>query len=457
MKEVGCWVAIQAMSASYIPYCPQQQQLLPCALQDWLPEGHLAYFISDTVDSLNLGAFHARYAKDGPRNQPFHPAMMVKVLVYAYASGVFSSRKIAKKLHEDVAFRVLAADNFPAHRTIRDFRALHLAEFTELFTQVVRLAREMGLVKLGTIAVDGTKIKANASRHKAMSYGRMQSTEIELKAQIEAMLKKAASMDEAEKAEPDLDIPAEIERRQERLAAIEAAKARLEERQRQMDTLRGRSEGDERKPKDKSGKPRGGKPYQRDFGVPPAKAQDSFTDPESRIMKRAGGGFDYSYNAQTAVDESNHIIVAAEVVNTSSDVHQLVSVLQAVKASTQADPQQVLADAGYRSEEEMAKLAKERPDTELVIALGREGREQAKPMDAQRYPHTVAMQAKFQTDKGKADYRKRKWIAEPPNGWIKNVLGFRQFSMRGLEKARAEFKLVCMALNLRRIGAMRMA
>ena len=445
------------MSASYIPYCPQQQQLLPCALQDWLPEGHLAYFISDTVDSLNLGAFHARYAKDGPRNQPFHPAMMVKVLVYAYASGVFSSRKIAKKLHEDVAFRVLAADNFPAHRTIRDFRALHLAEFTELFTQVVRLAREMGLVKLGTIAVDGTKIKANASRHKAMSYGRMQSTEIELKAQIEAMLKKAASMDEAEKAEPDLDIPAEIERRQERLAAIEAAKARLEERQRQMDTLRGRSEGDERKPKDKSGKPRGGKPYQRDFGVPPAKAQDSFTDPESRIMKRAGGGFDYSYNAQTAVDESNHIIVAAEVVNTSSDVHQLVSVLQAVKASTQADPQQVLADAGYRSEEEMAKLAKERPDTELVIALGREGREQAKPMDAQRYPHTVAMQAKFQTDKGKADYRKRKWIAEPPNGWIKNVLGFRQFSMRGLEKAKAEFKLVCMALNLRRIGAMRMA
>ena len=445
------------MSASYIPYCPQQQQLLPCALQDWLPEGHLAYFISDTVDSLNLGAFHARYAKDGPRNQPFHPAMMVKVLVYAYASGVFSSRKIAKKLHEDVAFRVLAADNFPAHRTIRDFRALHLSEFTELFTQVVRLAREMGLVKLGTIAVDGTKIKANASRHKAMSYGRMQSTEIELKAQIEAMLKKAASMDEAEKAEPDLDIPAEIERRQERLAAIEAAKARLEERQRQMDTLRGRSEGDERKPKDKSGKPRGGKPYQRDFGVPPAKAQDSFTDPESRIMKRAGGGFDYSYNAQTAVDESNHIIVAAEVVNTSSDVHQLVSVLQAVKASTQADPQQVLADAGYRSEEEMAKLAKERPDTELVIALGREGREQAKPMDAQRYPHTVAMQAKFQTDKGKADYRKRKWIAEPPNGWIKNVLGFRQFSMRGLEKARAEFKLVCMALNLRRIGAMRMA
>ena len=148
------------MTASYIAHHPEQQQLLPSALQDWLPQGHLAYFINDTVDSLNLVKFHARYAKDGPRNQPFHPAMMVKVMVYAYATGTFSSRKIAKKLFEDVAYRVLAAENFPAHRTIRDFRALHLAEFTELFVQLVRLAREMGLAKLGTIAVDGTKIQA---------------------------------------------------------------------------------------------------------------------------------------------------------------------------------------------------------------------------------------------------------------------------------------------------------
>ena len=444
------------MSTSYIAYHPEQLQLLPSALQDWLPQGHLAYFISDTVDSLNLSAFHARYAEGGPRNQPFHPAMMVKVLVYAYATGVFSSRKIARKLHEDVAFRVLGADNFPAHRTIRDFRALHLSEFTELFTQVVRLAREMGLVKLGTIAVDGTKIKANASRHKAMSYGRMQTTEIELKAQIAALVQKAKNTDEAEKNEPDLDIPAEIERRQARLVAIAAAKARLEERQRQADTQRARTPDDERKPKDKDGKPKGGRPYQRDFGVPAPKAQDSFTDPESRIMKRAGGGFDYSYNAQTAVDETAHIIVAAEVVNTSSDVQQLPMVLAAVKAHAGKDAQQVLADAGYRSEAVMAELARTQPDTELVIALGREGKVQAKPRDAQRYPHTVAMAAKFQTEQGKSDYRKRKWIAEPPNGWIKSVLGFRQFSMRGLQKAQAEFKLVCMALNLRRMGAMQM-
>ena len=423
-------------------------------MQEWLPQGHLAYFISDTVDSLNLSAFHARYAGGGSRNQPFHPSMMVKVLVYAYATGVFSSRKIAKKLSEDVAFRVLGADNFPAHRTIRDFRALHLAEFTELFVQVVRLAREMGLVKLGTIAVDGTKIKANASRHKAMSYGRMQTTEAELKAQIVALVKKATTTDEAERNEPDLDIPAEIARRAERLAAIVAAKARLEERQRQSDAQRGRTPDDERKPKDKDGKPKSGKLYQRDFGIPAPKAQDSFTDPEARIMKRAGGGFDYSFNAQTAVDETAHIIVAAEVVNTSSDVQQLPMVLKAVTQNTGASVVQVLADAGYRSESVMAELAVDHPDTELVIALGREGKVLTKPRDAQRYPHTVAMAAKFETAQGKKDYRKRKWIAEPPNGWIKSVLGFRQFSMRGLQKTKAEFKLVCMALNLRRMATM---
>jgi hypothetical protein len=297
-----------------------------------------------------------------------------------------------------------------------------------------------------------------------MSYGRMQTTEAELKAQIAALVQKAANTDEAEKNEPDLDIPAEIERRTARLAAIEAAKARLEERQRLSETQRGRSPDDERQPKDKDGKPKGGKHYQRDFGVPAAKAQDSFTDPQARIMKRAGGGFDYAYNAQTAVDETVHIIVAAEVVNTSSDVQQLPMVLAAVKIHTGSAAGQVLADAGYRSEAVMAELAITRHETELVIALGREGKVLAKPRDAKHYLHTVAMAAKFETEQGKLDYRKRKrkrkrkWIAEPPKGWNKNVLGFgktpspRQFSMRRLEKVNAEFKLVCLALNLRRMG-----
>lgn len=179
------------MPTSYLPYVPDQQLLLPHSLQEWLPQGHLAHYINDTIDTLDLSAFFKRYQGGGSRNQPFHPAMMVKVLVYGYATGVFSSRKIAKKLHEDVAFRMLAADNFPKHRTLSDFRALHLQELAALFVQVVKLAGECGLVKLGTIAVDGTKLRAKASKHKAMSYERMQAREIELKAQIDTLLKRA--------------------------------------------------------------------------------------------------------------------------------------------------------------------------------------------------------------------------------------------------------------------------
>src|SRR2546428_752594 len=259
---------LNGMAISYRPYEPQQEMLLPASLQDWLSKGHLAYFISDTVDALDLKAFYARYAGGGARNQPFHPAMMVKVLVYGYATGVFSSRKIERRLHEDLAFRMLGAGNFPRHRTIRDFRALHLKELRDLFLQVVKLAREMGLVKLGTVAIDG----------------------------------------------------------------------------------------DDRKPRDEDGNPKGGR-YKREFGVPEAKAQDNFTDPDSRIMKRAGGGFDASYNAQTAVDDTAHIIVAAELSNNAADTHQLVPMLQAVKTNTGEFPRQGLADAGYRSEDNFEQLA----------------------------------------------------------------------------------------------------
>lgn len=440
------------MSANYLPYEPQQMMLLPETLQEWLPEGHLAHFISDAVDGLDLDAFHARYDKDGPRNQPFHPAMMVKVLVYGYATGVFSSRKIARKLHEDVAFRVLAARNFPAHRTIRDFRAFHLKELAELFVQVVRLAREMGLVKLGTIAVDGTKVKANASRHKAMSYGHMLKVEAELKAQIQALLNKARAADEAEKNEPELDIPAEIARRQDRLDAIAAARARLEARQREADIERGRSDDDDQKPRGQDGKPKGGR-YSRPFGVPKDKDQDNFTDPDSRIMQRAGGGFDAAYNAQTAVDDAAHIIVAAELINNASDVRELPTMLEAVKDTLGAYPEQTLADAGYRSEAVFAALA---GCTDLVVAIGREGKEH-RAIDEASLPLTAAMVAKMKTQEARNAYRRRKWLAEPPNGWIKNVLGFRQFSMRGLDRVQAEWKLVCMALNLRRMATMQTA
>ena len=438
---------------SYRPYEPQQEMLLPASLHDWLPQGHLAYFISDTVDALDLNAFYARYEGGGSRNQPFHPAMMVKVLVYGYATGVFSSRKMERRLHEDLGFRLLGAGNFPKHRTIRDFRAMHLKELADLFVQVVKLAQEMGLVKLGTVAIDGTKIKANASRHKAMSYERMQQTEAELKAQIDALLERAKTADAAEADEPEVDVPAEIKRREDRLKAITEARERIEQRQREADIERGRSPDDECKPRDEDGKPTGGR-YKREFGVPEAGAQDNFTDPDSRIMKRAGGGFDASYNAQTAVDSTAHIIVAAELGNNAADVGQLVPMLAAVGSNTGLSPQQVLADAGYRSEENFEALAGSTID--LVVALGREGKRCAE-VDAEKMPCTAAMAKKLQTDEGKTAYRKRKWIAEPPNGWIKSVLGLRQFSMRGLHRVRAEFKLVCLALNLRRMGVMRAA
>ena len=436
------------MATSYLPYDPTQTLLLPPALQEWLPEGHLAYYISDTVDALDLSAFHARYAGGGPRNQPFDPAMMVKVLLYGYATGVFSSRKIARKLHEDVAFRVLAAGNYPKHRTICDFRALHLKELAALFVQVVQLARECGLVKLGTIAVDGTKIKANASRHKAMSYRRMREEQTELEGQIRALLDRAQAVDRSERDEPERDVPAEIARREARLAVIKAARERLEARQADLDREKGRDPQDERRPKGKDGKPKGGR-YKRDFGVPEDSAQESFTDPDSRIMKRAGGGFDQSYNAHTAVDDTAQIIVAAELTNNAADADRLPVLLKAVNANLNRSPGTVLADAGFRSEDVFAQLAA--GPTQVIVALGREGRAQVK-IDAAKNPHTAAMAAHLQTDEAKAAYRRRKAIVEAPNGWIKHILGFRQFSFRGLSKVRDEFRLVCLALNLRRMS-----
>jgi transposase len=437
------------MPTSYLPYAPGQSLLLPPSMDEWLPDGHLAHYISDTVDALDLSAFHARYASGGPRNQPFHPAMMVKVLLYGYATGVFSSRKLAKKLHEDVAFRVLAAGNFPAHRTLSDFRALHLPELAALFTQVVKLARECGLVKLGTIAVDGTKVKANASRHKAMSYARIQQAEVELRNQIAALLERACQTDASEDAEPELDLPAEIERRETRLKVIAAAKARLEARQQEQDRARGRTPDDDRQPRNPDGTPRRGPRFKRAFGEPKGSDQDNFTDPDSRIMKHAGGAFEQSYNGHTAVDAEHQIIVAAELGNNAADNHGLPILLQAVQETLGELPAQALADAGFRSEAVLAQL-NELP-CDVVVALGREGRAQA-TVDRDSYPHTAAMADRLETESVKAAYRRRKAIVEPPNGWIKAVMGFRQFSLRGLEKVKAEWKLVCVALNLRRMA-----
>ena len=233
------------MPTSFLPYEPNQTFLLPPSPSEWLGEDHLVYFISEIIDRLDLEKFYARYEGDGRRNQPYDPALLVKVLVYGYATRVFSSRKLATKLYEDVAFRFLGAGNFPAHRTICEFRMRHLAELKELFVAVARLARELGLVKLGTLALDGTKVKAHASKHKAMSYGRMKEQEQKLKEQIQALLERGRLTDAQEDAQWGVDhaeqqLPEELKRRQDRLVKIQAAKARVEERQAQADREQGR-------------------------------------------------------------------------------------------------------------------------------------------------------------------------------------------------------------------------
>ena len=438
------------MPTSFLPYEPKQDFLLPPSVSEWLPENHLAYFVMEIIDRLDLQVFYARYEGDGRRNQPYDPAMLVKVLVYGYATGVFSSRKIARKLFEDVAFRMLGAGNFPSHRTICDFRLRHLSELKELFVQVGKLARELGLVKLGVIGLDGTKIKANASKHKAMSYGRMKEQEQKLKQEIEALLERARTTD-AEEDERlgaefvDEALPEELRRRESRLAKIEAAKARLKARQAEADRERGRHPDDEQRRGDGAGRP-----FKRPFGEPEEKAQDNFTDPDSRIMKMSTG-FEQCYNAQAAVDGDSQLIVASELTNNAADNGELVAMVEAVNTNLGQLPKRVLADSGYRSEQAFAAL--EEKGVEGLVALGREGKDRT-AIDPEHYPASARMAERLATPEGQAQYRRRKVIPEPVFGWIKHVLGFRQFSLRGLTKVAGEWSLVCLAINVRRMWAL---
>ena len=435
------------MPREFRRYEPDQSFLLPPSLRDWLPEDHLSFFISDAIDAMDLSAFEARYGDEGPGKQAFDPRMMLKVLVYAYATGTFSSRKIAAKLHEDVAYRVLGADNFPAHRTISDFRQRHLPEFRELFVQVVQTAQEVGLVKLGTVAVDGSKVKANASKHKAMSYERMKAEEKRLRKEIRELMGRARKTDAQEDKRYGKDrrgdeLPAELARREARLRTIREARKRLEARQREEDRESGREPGDQ----DRTGKP--GKPFKRRFGEPEEKAQENFTDPDSRIMKRGSSGYEQCYNVQIAVDETERIIVATGVTESASDVQQLVPLLEQVEATTGKRPDKALADAGYRSESNLQAL--EDQGIEGFVALGRERDGTPKLTDPRREA-TCRMLRKMKTQRGQNHYRKRKYLAEPPFAWIKWVMGFDRFSLRGADKVSSEWSLACLAANLKRM------
>ena len=397
---------------------------------------------------MDLSGFYGCYEGDGRRNQPFDPRMMVKVLLYGYATGTFSSRKLAKRIEEDVALRVLAAGNFPSHRTIAEFRQRHLKAFQELFVQLVRIAREAGMIRLGTVAVDGAKVKANASKHKAMSWARMQQAEQQLRQEIKELTERAAREDAEEdriygEEKRGDELPEELRRREDRLAKIEAAMERLRARQAEKDGAKGRHPGDGRK------SPRGGGKYKREFGEPEEKAQENFTDPESRIMK-SKGRFEPCYNTQIAVDDGSQLMVATGVTQSAGDNPELLKMVQRVESNTSGEVERVVADAGYRDEESF-RVLEEKP-IDAYIALGREGK-QAAEQASEKHPASARMYEKLKTEAGQAQYKRRKAIVEPVFGWIKEIVGFRRFRLRGIEKVRGEWDLVCLAVNLKRLNA----
>jgi transposase len=413
------------MAKTYRPYMPEQTLLLPPALSDWVPEGHLARFISDVVNELDLSEIEAAYEEEERGYPPYHPVMMVKVFLYGYATGVYSSRRLAAKLEDSVAFRYLAAGNEPDFRTLSEFRRRHAEALSGLFVQVLRLCQQAGLVKLGRIAVDGTKIKANASKHKAMSYGRMKTTEERLAKEVRQLLDQAEATDQEEDRRYGSErrgdeLPEELSRRESRLKKIREAKAALEA----------------------EAKKKGG-------GAVPEKAQRNFTDPESRIQK-SPDGFIQGYNPQLAVDEKAQVIVACEV-TAGPDVKQMVSLMEQTEANLGEAPEAVLADAGYYSEANDEAMFEKGVDAYIAVGRHKHGDPIPSPPRGP-IPRGATlrdlMDRKLRTRKGRRCYALRKTIVEPVIGQIKQARGFRQFLRRGLEHVREEWSLICTAHNL---------
>jgi transposase len=446
---------------TFRPYQPGQMLLLPPSIEEWLPEGHLARFVREVVATLDLTAIEGTYTEERGY-PPYHPRLMVTLLLYAYSTGTYSSRRMAAKLIDDVAFRFLAAGNTPDFRTVCDFRKTHGVALNGLFVQVLKLCAEAGLVKLGRVAVDGTKMKANASKHKAMSYARMSEREAALKRQVAELLARADAVDDEEDAEYGRDrrgdeLPEELQRAEGRLAKIQAAKAALEAQAREQavkdgEVAKARLAERERKEK-KNGRRFGGKKPRvpdPEQAKPAPKDQRNFTDPESRIQKTADG-FIQGYTGILAVDDTAQVIVAQHVTPSSPEVHELLPAVDAIERDLGRRPKQVLADAGYWSEENVTGLASKHIDG--YVARGRiQHGEAPRPSPRGRIPKRQAlperMQRKLLTKAGRAVYARRKAIVEPVNGQIKQARGFRQFLRRGVERVAQEWSLICTAHNL---------
>jgi transposase len=435
------------MGAFRKPEDRRQGFLLPPSPADWLPDGHLAWFVIDAVEQLNIDALLDGYRTCGKGEQAYPPRVMLALLIYSYCTGTFASRKIAAQIEDSVAFRVIAAGLTPSHRTICRFREENLDEFQRLFVQVVQFAQEAGLVKMGTIAIDGSKVKANASKHKAMSYDRMLMEEKKLRSEIRKLTQAARDQDAVDDDAfgPDFrgdELPAELRSRKTRLQAIQAAKKRLEERK--------AAEAEAKRAADK--RPDGDAKTdtaKNERVLPEPRDQENFTDPDSRIMLTGGKSFEQSYNAQIAVDDRMQIVVAATVSQNPKDMGLLIPVVNAAFETTKTIPERVLADTGYKNERDLLRL--EQLGIDGYVSIGREGKTGRPPSD--QCPCSQAMQKKLATKRGRARYKKRKGIVEPVFGWVKSVLGFRAFSVRGLRKVAGEWSLVCLAINLRRMAA----
>jgi len=425
----------------------------------------LARFLVDVVSALDLDTIYGSYReKDGRGQAAYAPEMMVRLLLYGYATGVYSSRKIQTRTFEDVAFRFLSGDQHPDHTTIAEFRKRHLEALSGLFTQALLLCSEAGLVKLGHVAIDGTKIKANASKHKAMSYKRMNETEARLKSEIDALLAAAEKTDAEEDALHGKDrhgdeLPAELQRRTSRLRKIQEAKSALEEKAKEEaarqraeveQKLAEREEGEKRTGKKKRGrKPQLPDPEQ---ASPDDTAQRNFVDPESRIMPDGAnkGSFVQGYNAQIAVDSESQVIVAAEVTQETNDKKQLLPMIVQIAINLEQKPEKVSADTGYFSEANVTDESVK--DVDLYIATGRD--KHGEVMDTSSDPPRAdaspkeAMREKLRTAAGRTVYKKRKAIVEPVFGQIKEQRGFRRFSLRGKQNVSREWKLVCAVSNL---------
>lgn len=429
----------------------RQGLLLPPSPSDWLPENHLAWFVIDAVEELDIDSLLEKYRPCGKGEQAYPPRVMLALLIYAYCTGTFASRKIAAQIDDSVAFRVIAAGLTPSHRTICRFREEHLDDFQRLFVQVVQLAKEAGLVKMGTIAIDGSKVKANASKHKAMSYDRMLTEEKKLRSEIRKLTQAAREQDDVDDQAfgPDFrgdELPAELSRRETRLKTIQQAKKRLEERKAAEAAAKAKEAKDSESKPEQADENDGSTKSER--VVPQPRDQENFTDPDSRIMPTAGKSFEQSYNAQVAVDAKAQIVIAATVSQNPKDMGLLIPVVNAVVENAQQTPKRVLADAGYRNERDLDSLNALGIDG--YVSIGREGKAARTP--SAKCPHSQAMLKKLTTKRGRARYRKRKAIVEPVFGWVKRVLGFRAFSLRGLRKVAGEWSLVCLALNLRRMA-----